>query len=183
MASGTPQRFSQDEWEFSQFLLHAAKARSYLEIGCRYGECLRLVANAMEEGGRMVAVDLPNDPWSPNHHVEIAQARSDALVQCRARHDATIYLGDSQDPGIISAVRRCSPFDLAFIDGDHTYAGVRADWIAYGPMAEVVAFHDINNAEWGVQRLWRELKPHFVTAEYIRGDWGIGMIWRKVKRL
>ncbi|WP_019616970.1 class I SAM-dependent methyltransferase [Psychromonas ossibalaenae] len=45
--------------------------------------------------------------------------------------------------------------DLLFIDGDHTYDGVKADWDSYSPMLQkgsVVVFHDIGWAE-GVRKV------------------------------
>ena len=64
-------------------------------------------------------------------------------------------------------MRQHGPYDLVFIDGDHSPAGVRADWQNYGPMARLVAFHDIDAehgkltparlADYGVHQLWTEL--------------------------
>ena len=52
------------------------------------------------------------------------------------------------------------PFDLVFIDGDHSYASVIADFEHYEKFAiKVIAFHDIEglrNCE-GVKQLWDEL--------------------------
>jgi hypothetical protein len=48
--------------------------------------------------------------------------------------------------------------DLLFVDGDHSYDGVIADWRCFGPAlarSAVVAFHDIEWAE-GVQRVVNE---------------------------
>ena len=39
-----------------------------------------------------------------------------------------------------------APIDVLFIDGDHTYAGVRQDWLMYRSLCArgaLVAFHDI----------------------------------------
>lgn len=36
--------------------------------------------------------------------------------------------------------------DLLFIDGDHTYAGIKADYDTYGPLTKyIIAIHDINH--------------------------------------
>jgi predicted O-methyltransferase YrrM len=38
------------------------------------------------------------------------------------------------------------PIDLLFIDGDHTYDGVRSDYSMYSPLVRrggLIAFHDI----------------------------------------
>ena len=57
-------------------------------------------------------------------------------------------------------------FDLAFIDGDHSYDGSRKDWLNVGRSSGIVGFHDINGAEYddqngGIRRLWKELKLEY----------------------
>lgn len=62
--------------------------------------------------------------------------------------------------------------DFMFIDGDHTYEGVKADWDLYSPMLSgnaVVGFHDImitDREDIGVHRLWAELKQLYNTYEF-----------------
>lgn len=73
-------------------------------------------------------------------------------------------------------------FDFVFIDGDHEYAGVKADFLAYAQLTKaggLIAFHDIvsdqhKQAESGAQfyagqvyRLWAQLKRRFRTWEFI----------------
>lgn len=64
--------------------------------------------------------------------------------------------------------------DLVIIDGDHTEAGVRADWERYKPLVRsggIVAFHDIlpHPEVTGVEvdRLWAEIKASESTVEII----------------
>ena len=40
-------------------------------------------------------------------------------------------------------VPKASPFDVCFVDGLHTYAGVRADYVQYAPLCRSLMLHDI----------------------------------------
>lgn len=72
--------------------------------------------------------------------------------------------GDSHSSTIRERIPE-GPYDLLFIDGDHSYAGVCQDFTDYAPLVApdgVIAFHDIvphpNPTLSEVDRLWRELK-------------------------
>lgn len=78
--------------------------------------------------------------------------------------------------------------DFLFIDGDHTYAGVRRDFEIWSELVTPgghIAFHDIllppEVRDCGVDRLWAELRQkypeHFELVEDPRQVWvGIGVL-------
>ena len=74
--------------------------------------------------------------------------------------------GNSRDPETIAIVAALLPqVDFLFIDGDHTYEGVRADWMNYGPLVRpggLIAFHDLITPDFGkhvkVPQLWKEIQ-------------------------
>ena len=81
------------------------------------------------------------------------------------------------------------PIDFLFIDGDHRYAGVKADYELYAPLVRkggIIAFHDIRpNPEVPsveVFQLWDELKTKHRSEEIVtepyRGHFGIGVIYK-----
>jgi hypothetical protein len=124
----------------------------------------------------VVAVDLGQDPYSPftdtEHYLRITIKE---LIE--DGYDAHLVLGDSHAPETIEKVRALGPYAFVFIDGEHTAAGVRQDWQAYGPMAEVIAFHDIRN-NLDMDRFWREIRGE-EFAEYVYSNMGIGVLWRQ----
>lgn len=94
----------------------------------------------------------------------------------------------------INYVKNFSPngYDLIFIDGDHTYDGVKKDFDNYFPMLNkngVMFFHDIVDSEYHresncyVSKMWQEIKNNFEHIEILdpeNGDWGgIGLIYKK----
>lgn len=100
------------------------------------------------------------------------------------------YSGDSTSVGAIDFAKRLAPFDFIFIDGDHSYDGVKSDWLNYSPLGNnVVAFHDIAKTEpyigddgkifpIEVYKLWQEFKSdsYFSLEEIIEPhpEWGSG---------
>lgn len=51
------------------------------------------------------------------------------------------------------------PYDVIFIDGDHSYNCVKKDYDMFRPYAQLIVFHDVNDIVCvGVVRLWNEIK-------------------------
>lgn len=86
----------------------------------------------------------------------------------------------------IQEILKGRKLDLLFIDGDHSYAGVRKDFEMYMPLVRsggLVAFHDIAQDMPGIEviKLWKEIKDNYKHAEFVnRTDndlMGIGVLW------
>jgi cephalosporin hydroxylase len=182
--SGKPSAQRAGELRAFLALLVAAGVRSYLEIGARHGDTFAAVANALPASSLLVAVDLPGAEWG---RVGSAPMLEDArLAAERKGHRAHVILGDSTAQETIDLVRACSgSYGAVLIDGDHSEAGVRADWENYGVLARLVAFHDVapspNNSKVEVPKLWRELAPLYPSVELrdpAAPGMGIGILWR-----
>ena len=83
---------------------------------------------------------------------------------------------------IVENIFEQQPVDFLFIDGDHTYEGVRSDYEMYSKLVKkngFIAFHDTIYAE-GVARFWNEIKmQHENTWEWIsdqKPQYGIGLL-------
>ncbi|HEV8128311.1 MAG TPA: class I SAM-dependent methyltransferase [Candidatus Eisenbacteria bacterium] len=178
--------------EIEAFLeLVAARApRVVLEIGTADGGTLFLFTRVAAPNAVMVSVDLPGGPFGGGY-----PAWKAALYRSFARPGQEISLvrGDSHAPATARRVSEllCNqPVDLLFIDGDHTYEGVKADFEMYSPLVRpggLIAFHDIvpgpTEAVGGVPRFWQELKgtagSREIVADWSQGGYGIGTITRE----
>jgi cephalosporin hydroxylase len=155
---------SQNPYELGKLLdfMKKKEIKSYLEIGARYGETLLAVREALGEDVRMVAVDLPNAGWG--------RANSEKVLQrvCE-ENDVRLILGDSKDVGVIASVQCDSPYDLIFIDGDHSFGGVTSDYRNYGPMTKYAAFHDVAS-KWDCSIFWSDVRDNRKHWEFVDTD-------------
>lgn len=181
-------RASQQEVELRrlQAVFQEAGVTRYLEIGTRHGDTFYEIVTGLPKGAKAVAVDYPGANWGQG-------SSRDSMVDCAQAlislgYDITLIFGDSTNPSTIKEIHRHDPFDAVFIDGDHTYEGVRQDWLNYGD-APIVAFHDIDGVgikkgdlTVEVPRLWNEIKGDYRHEVVIdRADdrrMGIGIIYR-----
>lgn len=126
-----------------------------LEIGSHLGASARyLAAGLAKQGGRLYCVDTwNNDAMREGQRDTFAEfsrntaAVSDVITQLRMRSTE------------VDISRIDGPISLLFIDGDHAYEGVKADFKHYEQVLaqdSVVAFHDATHYE-GVGRFVGEL--------------------------
>lgn len=175
--------FGQDEREFLDWLVLVGGCHSLLEIGCRYGETSRRMAWAMPPGSRLVCVDLGCNPPIPPEEDFLGEARRRLATVPAGQCQTTLLVGNSHDEAMRQQIAQYGPFDAVFIDGDHSYAGVVRDWEWYGPLAPMVAFHDVlREKDQGPWRLWQALRLQYPHVEfgYSGGgrNLGIGVLWR-----
>lgn len=178
---------SQDMGELGRFIkiLHKHNVRSYLEIGARHGDSFHEIMRNLTPGSQGVAVDLPGGAWGK---ISSRDTLIKACEDLRKRgYEITTIFGDSTSQKVIDQVSDLGPFDAALIDGDHAYEGAKADWLNYGHLANLVAFHDIDGegvcqkdtgAPVEVPRLWSEIKPLHRHEEIISpgSKMGIGVV-------
>jgi len=145
-----------------------------LEIGTARGGTLYLWTQAASADATIVSIDLPGGAFGG------------AYPTCRipfyhsfARPTQHLHLirTDSHAPETVRQVQSIfSPelADFAFIDGDHTYEGVKSDFQLYGPLIRaggIIALHDIfsrpESPDIQVDRFWNELKLNYKTVEII----------------
>lgn len=162
---------SQDAFELRQMLETVAqlKPKKILEIGVHTGNGLKAFRDAFP-GADLYGLEL---------ETQYLQFKDFVLIE-----------GDSTKPDIIRLVQDYGPFDFIFIDGDHTYEGVKADWENYHTMVRpggAVGFHDTSRMGEGwmskveVRKLLDELWQNYSyqCAEFWNGreNPGVAIIW------
>ena len=174
---------SQDSWELNSFLGFVDGADSLLEIGSRYGETLKKMANVMQSGANIMSVDLPGAKWGRSNSEDRLKSTINELNL--AGYHANLVLGDSHDDDVFNMVNDLAPYDIVFIDGDHSYDGVKSDFKRYGPMAKrIIALHDVAS-QWDCKRFWNDLNKtdfdvfEIVNIHSLRPPMGIGVLVRK----
>jgi predicted O-methyltransferase YrrM len=169
-------------------LLAKQPPRYVCEIGSASGGTLFLLGRVCTPDALLISVDL-------------ALSRERCLVHTRfADKDQRIIClqGDSGAPEILQRVRsilKGQLLDFLFIDGDHSYPGVKADFTNYRPLLRpggIIALHDIvpdfntrygtptEHYSGGVPVLWREIRAQHKTSELIENagqdGFGIGVV-------
>jgi predicted O-methyltransferase YrrM len=153
--------------------LRKRNPRSVLEIGTLRGATLWTWSTLASPDALLIAVDL-NEPSSP--------------LAVRDTQRVEFVKGDSHRPETRERVERILDgrrLDLLFIDGDHTYDGVRQDFEMYAPLVGEggsVVFHDIlrhsDPEDSEVHRFWEELESRYETRELVDpGDLKRGHPW------
>lgn len=138
----------------------AQGSKLIVEIGVAEGGSAWEAASVMPADGQLVLID----PYM-HEKSRIGAARSTArrLVAGAARGEVRWVRLMSHD----AAAAWSTPIDFLFIDGDHTYEGVRRDWDMWTPHLAPegrVALHDAHSdADWvhpgtGPHRLLEEIR-------------------------
>lgn len=160
---------SQDKFELEQLLklLVMLQPEKILEIGVHRGGFLETMRSVFPDA---VLVGIEND------------------VSYLEFHDFNLINGTSQDLETRDKFSTMGQFDFLFIDGDHHYADVRADYEIYGPLVRpggIIAFHDtmrlpgeIEGVE--VHKLFEQLAIVNSTIEFWggRGAPGTGVVFK-----
>jgi predicted O-methyltransferase YrrM len=175
--------------------LAAEQPRRVLEIGTANGGSLFLVSHVLSAGAHLISVDLPDGEFGGGYPAwKIPLYRSFVPRE----HRLDLIRADSHAQESVDRVRALlngRQLDFLFIDGDHTYEGVRQDFDLYSPLVRrggLIGFHDITPAAadgpadgsellvGDVPRFWREIRERYPSEELVddaAGGWfGIGLI-------
>lgn len=169
-------------------ILQAFPPRRSLEIGTNYGGTLLMLCTLSPPAAQIISIDLPWGRFGGGYPL-----RKIPLYRRFPRFGQRLHLirADSHAAETKQRVLRIlsgEPLDYLFLDGDHTYDGVRRDFEMYAPLVRsggIAAFHDIaehkREKDCGVDRFWSETKQRYRHREIIadpkQGWAGIGVLF------
>lgn len=142
-----------------------SKPELILEIGTGQCQSTRTMLSALEENkkGKLVSIDLSD--------------RSSRIPKELLQYFCQI-VGNSHYVDIFQGIKNefKDRFDILFIDGDHTYEGVKQDFEMYSSLVKdrgLILIHDITSINTGVKKFWEEIKYPKVGLEYGKAAGGI----------
>ena len=184
----TPCQVRSELLRFAAIVAELRPSKS-LEIGTAHGGTLYVISRLSQKSATIISVDMPGGDFGGGYQWFRIPIFKLFPLQEQKLH---LIRGDSHDITIQKKVRDRlgdkGMLDLLFIDGDHTYEGVKADFDAYAPLVRpggVIAFHDIAEhtepTSCEVVRFWREIKLRYRHEEIIedpsQGWAGIGILY------
>jgi cephalosporin hydroxylase len=179
-------------------LLKKQRLRHVMEIGSEAGGTFYLWCRLTAIGGLKISLDLPNGASGSGRFRDAsALARRTTLFK-RWSANVHVVTGDSHEQNSRREVEEAlagNKLDFLFIDGDHSYEGVKADFEDYKGFVRpggLIAFHDIVDSEFHrkrgchVAKFWTErfsrarscTAYQYNIAEFHQGlEWGgIGVV-------
>jgi hypothetical protein len=160
--------------------------RNVMEIGSEAGGSFYVWCKLAS--GIKISLDLPTGSSGSGKFAD-HEALKERSQKMAAWGGTRILTADSHSPmarGMVRDALNGELLDFLFIDGDHSYKGVKADYFDYKAFVRpggLIAFHDIKDSEFHrvrgcfVADFWNELKGH--KKEFVSqfGEWGgIGVI-------
>lgn len=180
-------------WQYPEELLSLARLvegrrpRTVLEIGTADGGTLFAHTRLAHDEALIVSIDLPRGAFGggyPRWRIPLYESFAGPGQRLE------LLRADSHAPSTADLLERVLAgrrVDYAFIDGDHTYEGVRQDFELCRRFAAadgLIAFHDVvehPNSDCKVHDLWLELRRQYGHEEFVRdwdqGCYGIGVVF------
>lgn len=174
--------------------------KKYVEINPKYileigtgnkGGTLFCLCKLAPDSATIISIDLPGGPFGGGY-----PKWKTSIYKAFAKEGQSLHLlrMDSHKEETVEEIKKIlngNSLDFIFIDGDHSYDGVKKDYEMYRNLVKIggiIAFHDIvqygdPNLVGGVPRFWNELKEYIgknIYSEIIHNasqeGYGIGII-------
>lgn len=172
----------------------AKKPQTVLEIGTATGGSLLMLSRLSADNALIVSIDLPDGMDLGNGEFGGGYPEwKIPLYKSFGKKNQTIELirDDSHSQKVLNQLEKIlggKKIDFMFIDGDHSYEGVKSDFNMYKGLLNhgaLVAFHDImkdkrENPDNLVSIFWNEIKNDYEYKEHVKdrdqSQLGIGIL-------
>jgi predicted O-methyltransferase YrrM len=169
-------------------IVRVQRPRTMLEIGSAKGGTLFVWCQMADPEATVVSIDLPGGDFGGGYPPERVATLNNFK---QARQKLHLFQANSHDSQTFDQVKKIladRKIQFLFVDGDHTYEGVRRDFEMYSSIVAdggIIGFHDIVKCPAGtggeVNRFWDEVKLQFRHRELVedRGNsiYGIGLLF------
>jgi predicted O-methyltransferase YrrM len=166
-----------DEIERLAKIVNGEEVETVLEIGTASGGTLYIWARYLNTVEKIISLDLPGGDFGGGYKEEMKNIYR-KFAPSKEMH---FVRKDSHKPSTFEEISDISDeIDFLFIDGDHSYQGVKQDYEMYSKLVSdggLIAFHDIvetpDNST--VVQKRREKKGEFEGLEDRHLIWGDGL--------
>jgi hypothetical protein len=185
---------SQNLQEFENLLAEFSNldVNCFIEIGSLYGWTLQHFIHYANEGSTAISIDLPVRKFVGPGDWRVQKQEDNYKnvwpVWAKQKKCKLYLIPDESQKAetqeTVNDILKGRNIDFLFIDGNHTYSGVKMDFEIYSKLVRpggIIAFHDIGeNEEGGVYNLWQELKGKYKHKEFLlekNKEKGIGVLF------
>jgi len=166
---------------FANDLIGALQPRMIVELGTHWGESYFGFCQSVAEHG-LSCLCYAVDHWLGEEHAGRygEEVYEDVRQYNETYHKAFSYLlRTSFDDAVLQF--HDDTIDLLHIDGLHTYEAASHDFRTWLPKVKpggIVLLHDIavRHANFGIWRLWDEIKAEFPETFEFHHSWGLGVL-------
>lgn len=169
-------------------ILQKQKPKYILEIGTAGGGSLFMLSQVSENDAILISIDLPNGQFGggyPENRITLYNSFAKMSQKIKLIREDSHSLESLES---VKWILKEYKLDFLFIDGDHSYEGVKKDFELYAPLVKkngLIAFHDIVQGSpknvGGVPIFWNQLKEKHKHVEIVKdwnqGGYGIGVIY------
>jgi len=173
------------EWESFINIVSGLKIQYGLEIGTYGGGTWYTLCSLSNDDATLISLDLHE-----GHFKDVEMKQKSLREMGKVEQNIHLFNSDSQTNESLKNVKDIlggNKLDFLFIDGDHSYNGVKTDFTMYSPLVKengIIAFHDIQPHVKGaeVDILWNQIKNNFsnyieIIEDKEKQEWaGIGII-------
>ena len=161
-----------------------------LEIGTARGGTFFLFTKLSNPNAHLISLDLPGGQYGGGYSRWVGYFFKSFALDTQK---ISMIRADSHKVSTLKKLKKKLKnelIDVLFIDGDHTYEGVKKDFEMYSPLVKIggiIAFHDIvvhpPETKCNVNKFWNEIKHNYEYIEFVE-NWdqkmcGIGVIIKK----